>query len=103
MGAEAMHQTLSNVGGIKAVRDAAIDAALEREPILRFLMERYPAGASKVGASDLFNGWRDWAKEQGHEAGSSTRFGSLVKKVEAVKAGSSTQSRQWPSSTLPAI
>lgn len=84
MGAEAMHQTLSNVGGIKAVRDAAIDAALEREPILRFLMERYPAGASKVGASDLFNGWRDWAKEQGHEAGSSTRFGGLVKKVEAV-------------------
>jgi P4 family phage/plasmid primase-like protien len=84
MGAEAMHDTLSNVGRIKAVRDAAVEAALEREPILRFLIETYPAGAEKISATVLFNSWRTWAQEQGHEHGSSTRFGSLVKKVDAV-------------------
>jgi P4 family phage/plasmid primase-like protien len=84
MGEQAMHSTLVNVGSIKAVKTAAEDAALEREPILRFLLETYSAGPTSITGADLFRSWRCWAEAQGHEAGSSTRFGREVKKVEAV-------------------
>jgi len=84
MGEQTMHNTLANVGSIKAVKTAAEDAALEREPILRFLLETYGAGATSVTAAELFKSWRCWAEAQGHEAGSSTRFGREIKKVEAV-------------------
>ena len=84
MGEQTMHNTLANVGSIKAVKTAAEDAALERDPILRFLLETYWAGATSVTAAELFKSWRCWAEAQGHEAGSSTRFGREIKKVEAV-------------------
>ena len=84
MGEQAMHSTLANVGSIKAVKTAAEEAALEREPILRFLIETYSAGTTSITAADLFRSWRCWAEAQGHEAGSSTRFGREIKKVEAV-------------------
>ena len=84
MGEQAMHSTLANVGSIKAVKTAAEEAALEREPILRFLLETYWAGTTSIKAADLFMSWRRWAEAQGHEAGSSTRFGREIKKVDAV-------------------
>jgi hypothetical protein len=51
MGEESMQNTLANVGSIEAVKTAAEDAALERKPILRFLLETYSAGAANVTAA----------------------------------------------------
>lgn len=84
MGEEAMHEALTNVGRIKAIREAAIDAALEREPILRFLVEAFPDGSAGISGAELFKQWKEWAQAEGHEHGSSTRFGAQVKKVSAV-------------------
>jgi P4 family phage/plasmid primase-like protien len=83
MDEQAMHDLLSDVGAIKAVKEAAVDAAMEREPILRFLVEAFPQGGQLAGLS-LFSQWQDWAREQGHEPGSNTRFGREVKKLSAV-------------------
>ncbi len=95
MGEQTMHNTLANVGRIKAVKTAAEDAALEREPILRFLLETYWAGATSVTAAELFRSWRCWAEAQGHEAGSSTRFGREIKKIEAVTCSKTKQASTY--------
>ena len=107
MGEQAMHSTLANVGSIKAVKTAAEEAALEREPILRFLLETYSAGRTSITAADLFRSWRCWAEAQGHEAGSSTRFGREIKKVDAVTCTRTKDDRlysigEMKASTLPA-
>jgi P4 family phage/plasmid primase-like protien len=95
MGEQAMHDTLTNVGAIKAIRQAAIDAAVEREPILRFLIEAFPDGSKGISAADLFKQWREWAQAEGHEPGSSTRFGAQVKKVQAVSSTKSKTGRTY--------
>ena len=95
MGEQAMHDTLTNVGEIKAVRQAAEDAALEREPILRFLVETFPAGTEAIKAADLFKKWKDWAESEGHNAGSNTKFGRDVKKLDAVHSSEGKTSRSY--------
>ncbi|WP_322758086.1 hypothetical protein [Synechococcus sp. CBW1107] len=90
-----MHDALCNVGQVRAIKEAAVDAALERTPILRFLVEEFPEGMQKVPATDLFRRWTDWAKQAGHEPGSSTRFGREIKKVAAVKARKVKSSTQY--------
>jgi P4 family phage/plasmid primase-like protien len=95
MGEQVMDDTLSNAGQIKAIRQAAIDAAIEREPILRFLIETFPAGEKKITAADLFTKWKDWAQAEGHEPGSNTRFGREVKKISAVRLSEDSKSRAY--------
>ncbi len=84
MSDDEMNQALRNRGAVDAVRVAAAEAALERDPILRFLLETFPDGIERIPAQALFEQWCAWAKAAGHEHGSSTRFGSHVFKVPSV-------------------
>lgn len=86
MPAEEMHDTLCNLGSIAATRQAATAAALERDPILRFLIETFPAGRSFITSRELYQQWVAWAKDAGHESGSETRFGREIRKVSAVES-----------------
>jgi P4 family phage/plasmid primase-like protien len=95
MGEEAMHDTLTNVGQIQAVRQAAEDAALEREPILRFLVETFPDGDQGIKAAELYRKWKNWAESEGHNAGSNTKFGRDVKKLSAVHLSEGKSSRSY--------
>lgn len=79
-----MHAVLSDVGSIKAVREAAKEAAIERHPLLRFLLELYPDGVSDIEARELYRQWCNWCEREGHKETSSTTFGKDVKKIEAV-------------------
>lgn len=90
-----MHETLRNRGQIAAIRDAAVDAALERDPVLRFLIERFPDGRDVISAADLYQEWGQWAREEGHEPGSNTSFSRRAKKVGAVQCLRSSLSRGY--------
>lgn len=95
MAEEEMHDTLANVGQVRAIREAAVEAGLERDPILRFLVETYPEGHEAIPARDLFQQWRRWTQQEGHEPGSSTWFGKGIKKIPAVTAWRSNQLRGY--------
>jgi phage/plasmid-associated DNA primase len=65
-------------------------AAAERKPMRqfvevgRFIKETYLSFVDEISATDLYNCWRDWAKDQGCEPCSMTRFGTEIKKVDGV-------------------
>lgn len=84
MNEDSMHAVLSDVGSIKAVREAAKEAAIERHPLLRFLLELYPSGVSDIEARELYRQWCNWCEREGHKETSSTTFGKDIKKIEAV-------------------
>lgn len=60
---------------------ASVEHALERDPVVRFLLEEYADGIERIPARDLFKRWCSWCSEERHESGSNTTFGKLVKKV----------------------
>ena len=49
--------------------------------MMRFLLETYQEGVDRIQAKELFKEWCRWCSEVRHATGSSTRFGSFVKKV----------------------
>ena len=85
-----MTAALANSGTIQSSAAASIEHALERDPVVRFLLETYPEGVDRIKARDLFKQWCSWCADERHETGSNTRFGGLVKKV-LVGEGSSAQ------------
>ena len=72
---------IGDVTTVAASASASIDHALERDPVVRFLMETYPEGIARIQGRDLFKQWCDWCAQVRHESGSETRFGGLIKKV----------------------
>jgi phage/plasmid-associated DNA primase len=83
LGDDAMRDTLKAAGTIAAVMAGSIEQALEQNPHLRFLIETYPDGAT-VQAAALYDAWKGWCDQNGHQPGSGTTFGSRVKKVEGL-------------------
>jgi putative DNA primase/helicase len=81
MSQQEMEDALANSGDVEASVAASVDHALERDPVVRFLLETYPDGIDRITARDLFKAWKSWCSDEGHETGSNTRFGGLVKKV----------------------
>ncbi len=81
MSQQKMEDALDGSGDVEASVAASVEHALERDPVVRFLLETYPDGIDRIGARDLFKGWCTWCAEVRHESGSETRFGSLIKKV----------------------
>ena len=81
MTTDEMTAALANSGTVAASASASIDHALERDPVVRFLMETYPEGIDRIQGRDLFKQWCGWCSEVRHESGSETRFGGLIKKV----------------------
>jgi hypothetical protein len=84
MGRQAAFTALTTASENTAVREAAIDAALRRNPKLRFLVETYPDGAV-VEATAIFKAWTQWCEDEGHKPGSKSSFGEAVAKVVATR------------------
>jgi len=89
MTTDEMQMALANSGNVASSAAASIEHALERDPVMRFLLETYQEGIERIQARELFKAWCSWCAEVRHESGSSTRFGGLVKKalVEGVTVG----------------
>ena len=81
MTTDEMTAALANSGTVQSSADASIEHALERDPVVRFLLETYPEGIDRIQGRDLFKQWCGWCSEVRHESGSETRFGGLIKKV----------------------
>ena len=76
-----MLAALDSHGSVTSSAAASIEHALERDPVVRFLLEEYADGVDRIAARDLFKAWCSWCAEVRHESGSETTFGKLVKKV----------------------
>lgn len=81
MTTEEMTAALANSGTVASSAAASIEHALERDPVVRFLLETYSEGIDRINGRDLFKQWCGWCAEVRHESGSETRFGGLIKKV----------------------
>ena len=81
MSQQEMEDTLAGSGDVEASVAASVDHALERDPVVRFLLETYADGIDRITARDLFSAWCSWCSSERYETGSNTRFGSLVRKV----------------------
>lgn len=77
-----MEAALLGSGSVEASAAASVEHALERDPVIRFLIEEFPDGIARITARDLFDQWCRWCARERHETGSNTRFGGLVKKVQ---------------------
>ena len=81
-----MGKTLLGAGSISSIREASLDGALERQPLLRFLLEMFSAGHQGILASIIYRQWTEWCDAEGHAKSSSTTFGRELKKLEGVNA-----------------
>lgn len=81
MTTDEMTSALADSGTIAASAEASIEHALERDPLVRFLIETYPEGIERIKGRELFKTWCSWCAEVRHETGSETTFGKLIKKV----------------------
>jgi putative DNA primase/helicase len=73
--------TLAGAGQIEGIREAAIEAAQDRNPRLRFLAEEFPDGRLSITAAELFGRWKRWCEQGGHHHGSRARFSADIQKV----------------------
>lgn len=49
--------------------------------LIGFLKERFPGGAARISASDLYQEWVSWCLRHGLQPGTKVLFGREVKKV----------------------
>ena len=85
-----MNDALRNRGKVLAIREASIEAALERDHILRFstITEE-----KLYRASNLYEQYRIWTKEEGQHHVEMTTFGREIKKLPWVE-----HSKDWRAS-----
>ncbi len=79
-----MGDALLNAGSIPTVLEASLDGALEQQPMLRFLLERFANGSEGIIGSAAYRQWIDWCKNEGHAETSNARFGRELKKIGGV-------------------
>jgi phage/plasmid-associated DNA primase len=78
-----MAAAFRSAGEVESLCQASIDAQLDANPWLRFLLEEFPYGVQSHGARRLHRRYVDWAQQQ-HMKGiySETTFGKKLKRVE---------------------
>jgi hypothetical protein len=67
------------------VRELAVEQALERDVVLRFLLDTFPDGTPCITPAALFDKFKAWCAAEQHQPRSGTWFGREVKKVPAVE------------------
>ncbi|MEO1004175.1 MAG: DUF3854 domain-containing protein [Cyanobacteria bacterium J06638_7] len=80
MSLEEAIDALSTAAADAEILQAAIEAALNRNPKLRFLAEKYPEGGA-IEAGELFRQWKLWCLTEGHHHGNKATFCAEVQKV----------------------
>lgn len=81
-----MDHAFATRGDIDSVATASVEAQLDANPHLRFLIEQYPIGGRQWGKK-LYEDYQKWCDANGHKSVSNTRFGSLMKKVDGLVKG----------------
>ncbi|WP_216901142.1 DUF3854 domain-containing protein [Synechococcus sp. CCY 9618] len=84
MDPQGMGEALMGAGSIASIRAASLDGALERQPILRFLLEQFPGGRDGILGANLYKQWTAWCEAEGHAKSSNTTFAKDLKKLEGV-------------------
>ncbi|KZR67722.1 DUF3854 domain-containing protein [Prochlorococcus sp. MIT 1303] len=76
-----MNDALRNRGKVLAIREASIEAALERDHILRFSV----SNPGEYKAAELYRLYSRWITEEGQHPISATKFGREIKKLPWVE------------------
>ena len=78
-----MDQAFSTRGEIDSVAIASVEAQLDANPPLRFLIETYPTGAKTTGKA-IYKEYQDWCDANGHKALANNKFAKEIKKVQGL-------------------
>jgi phage/plasmid-associated DNA primase len=71
-------------GRIASISEASIEAQLNANPWLKFLIEVYPDGINDIAAKKLFERYRQWCDDEGRKGALNlTNFGKKLKKLLA--------------------
>jgi P4 family phage/plasmid primase-like protien len=79
-----MGEALMGAGSIASIMAASLDGALERQPILRFLLEQFSGGHTGILAARLYQQWTAWCEAEGHAKCSNTTFAKELKKLDGI-------------------
>ena len=73
-------------GRIASISEASIEAQLDANPWLKFLLEVYPDGFNDIAAKKLFGRYREWCADEGRSGVlNQTNFGRKLRKLTARK------------------
>ena len=83
MSEEEMAQAFASAGEVQSLGAASVDAQLDANPWLQFLIEAYPDGTTQIPALKLYELYREWCDSAGLKTLSNTRFGRKLKSLGA--------------------
>ena len=77
-----MAHAFATAGEVESLGAASIDAQLDANPWLQFLIEAFPDGESDIPARDLYERYTAWSHAEGRKPMSNTKFGRKLRRVE---------------------
>ena len=80
-----MAQAFASAGEVESLGAASVDAQLDANPWLQFLIEIYPDGTTQIPALKLYERYREWCDSAGLKALNNTRFGRKLKRLGAYR------------------
>ena len=80
-----MAQAFASAGEVESLGAASVDAQLDANPWLQFLIETYPTGINAISARNLYVCFREWCDAEGRKCMSNTKFGRKLRRVEGYR------------------
>lgn len=81
-----IREAFDAAGRIASISAASIEAQLDANPWLKFLIEVYPDGIKDIAAKKLFARYREWCADEGRSGVlNQTNFGRKLRKLTAPK------------------
>ena len=82
MTVDEMESALKGAGEVETLQAASIDAQLDANPWLRFLIDKYPVGCKGNPARELYSNYVSWCKDQGMKGTlTETKFGRKLQRL----------------------
>ena len=85
MSEEEIAQAFAGAGEVESLGAASVDAQLDANPWLQYLIEIYPDGIKEIPARNLYVRYREWCEAEGRKPMSNTRFGRKLRRVEGYR------------------
>lgn len=82
--ASVMHHTIANWASCKKVAAKTAENWIQRNTEYRFLLDEFPSGAVRVGASDLYKQYKAWCSLNGFAPKNNTNFGKAMAGFQGV-------------------
>ena len=80
-----MAQAFASAGEVESLGAASVDAQLDANPWLQFLIDTYPDGINQISARNLYFLYRQWCEAEGRKPMSNTKFGRKLRRVEGYR------------------